>query len=472
MLNEEQKKNDDVRMAEQYFKKYKPYMKAFENSLVAKAIPVSEHHLVQLGKQFDQWEVYQQIMEANNSLNNLGELPKLALDIITATMSNTVLPVIATVQAIDDQKSLVYFKNLRADTTRGNRTAGDVIVDPLTGRSASSGYASNFNENEPSVNPTTATQVAYAYTVAAIPVYKETMKIITDIAGVFAEDVGVRGADQDLGTLLGAGLSGTIKYSTGEVNITFAADPGGAANVNTTYQQNLEEAADIPRISSFLDSKPIQAKAYALKSVVGMFQQFVLKKRLGDSALDDMTMDLTREINAEISADLIRAYVANKVGSTSFSLTIPANISEKQHRESYSFRLADANAVMVGQSGRGRIKVMLAGTEHIALVSGLDGWMPLSDGMALGSHIAGTYKGITYVEVTDSTLMGPKDGIGLFTGASPLESAGVYSPFMPLTVSQQAPLDPNPLTDQKAAATMAGTSSLVPQYATEFKVVA
>lgn len=67
------------RLAESYFKKYKKHLQAFEKSLVSKAMDLSEHHLVQLGKQLDQWGVYTEICEANGSLQNLGELPKVAL---------------------------------------------------------------------------------------------------------------------------------------------------------------------------------------------------------------------------------------------------------------------------------------------------------------------------------------------------------------------------------------------------------
>lgn len=472
----EQAKLDEAkneRLAEGYFKKYKSHIQSFEKSLLSKATNITEHMIVQLGKQFDQWEMYKDMCEGAGSLNTLGELPRVALDVITATMSNSVLGVIATTQVIEEQESIVYFKNLRSETTKGNRTAGTKFLDPRTGHSHAAGFASNLNSNEEGVANTVDAQLDYAFTVAAIPVYSQSMKItFSEDAGIYAEDVGPRGADQDLGTLLGAGLSGTIKYSTGEVNIKFAENPLVSNQVYASYQQNLEEAADIPKIQAFLDSKQVKAKAYALKSVIGMFQQYTLKKRFGDSALDELTIDLTREINSEISADLINQYQAVAQGTTQFSLTIPTNISERQHRESYAFRMADAEQKIISNAGRGTVKVMIVGSEHAALVRGLDGFQLLSDGNSLGAHIFGIYKGVTYVRIPDSTLMAAKSGIGLYTGASPMESAGCYCPFMPLTVTQLSPEKFNPLADQKAAATMAATEALVPQYCTKFDIVA
>ena len=462
----------DARLAEGYFKKYKPYIQAFEKSIVSKAMDISEHHIVQLGRQLDAWETYKQIMESNGSLNTLGELPKVALDVITATMSNSILPVIASTQTIEAQKQMVYFKNLRAENTKGNLTAGQVIVDPRTGMVTPKSYASNKVVAEVGATTVAGTD-SYTFNVVAAPVRSQFMKIsLEDAAAIFAEDVGPRGADKNIGTLLGAGVSGTVNYTTGEVILQFAVAPAAGKKVFVEYQQNLEEASDLPKMTSFLDQTQIEAQAYALKSVVGIFQQFALKKQFGESALDDMAMDLTREINAEIGGDFISKYLAAAVGTTSFSLAAPTGVSEKLHRESYAFRLSDAEAVMIGNAGRGAIKVMIVGREHAALVRGLDGFQLLSDGNSLGAHIFGTYKGITYVRVPESSLLDPKAGIGLYTGASVLESAGVYAPFMPLTVTQSVANPLNPLMEQKVAATMAGTKVVVPQYATKFNVVA
>ncbi len=473
MNQENLEKLENERLVEGYFKKYKKYLQSFEKSLVSKAMDLTEHHLIQLGKQLDQWDVYTQICEANGSLNNLGELPKVALDVITATMSNSILPVIASTQTIESQKSIIYFKNLRADTTRGNLTAGDKIVDPRTGLVTPVGYASNLIENEEGAT-TVAGQVDYAFTVAAKPLRSQFLKVtFSGSNDIYGEDVGPRGADQDLGVILGNGLSGTVRYSTGAVSIKLATDPGAGEKIYVTYQMNLEEATDIPKITSFLDQTSIEAKAYALKAVVGMFQQFALRKQFGESALDEMTMDLTREINAEIGGEFIRNYYAQAVGTTEFDLTIPsgAAYSEEQHRRAYALRMADAEAKMVQNAGRGTIKVMIVGREHAAVVRGLEGFKLLSDGNSLGAHIFGTYKGITYIRVPEQALLDSKAGVGVYTGASALESAGVYAPFMPLTVTQLAPEKVNPLMDQKAAATMAGVKVVVPQYATRFNIV-
>lgn len=462
-------------MVEGYFKKYRKHLEAFEKSLVSKATDIGDHHLIQLGKQLDSWELYTNILEANGSLQNLGELPKVALDVITATMSNSILPVIASTQAIEQQKSIIYFKNVRADNTKGNLTAGQKIVDPRTGTVTPSGYSSNQVENEEAVAATVDLQVDYVFTLAALPVRSQFLRLtFSGSADIYGEDVGPRGANQDLGTILGVGMSGTIVYSTGVVTIKFAENPGAGEKVFASYQQNLEEAADIPKVTTFLDQTSIEAKAYALKSTIGIFQQFALKKTFGESALDDMTMDLTREINAEIGGDFIRSYSANAQGTTEFDRTLPvgAAYTLREYYQNYMIKMSDAENVMMGNVGRGVIKVMIVGREHASIVKNIDGFKVLSDGGSLGAHIYGVLDGVTYIRVPEQALLDAKAGIGLYTGATPLESAGVYAPFMPLTITQLSPEKPNPLMDQKAAATMAGTKVVVPGYATKFNIIA
>lgn len=456
----------EEKMVEDYFKNYKTQMSVFEKSMVAKAVGgLSEHHYIQLGKQLDQWKFYESMHEANGSLNTLGELPKVALDVITATMSNSVLPVIASTQAIDQQKSIIWFKNVQALDSKGNMVAGDKLVDPRTGVKTPKGYSSNEVVGEIGATGN-GILTNFAFSVNGGQSIRSQFITIRLASGgtVIARDF------EGKGQLLGSGVSGTVDYVTGAIVVDFAVAPALADNILVDYQQNLEEMADIPRISSFLDSTSIEAKAYALKSVMGMFQMFALKKAIGDSALDDMTLDLTREINSEVGGDMISKYVANAQGLTTFSKAVPTAISEKQHRESYAFRMADAEDVMMGNVGRGAVKVMIVGRSHGALVRGLDGFQSLSDGGSLGAHIMGIYKGVTYVRVPEASLLGADAGIGLYTGASALESAGVYAPFMPLTI-QDAPLGPNPLTQQKVGAHMAGTKVVVGGYATKFNLV-
>jgi len=465
ILNEE---NKAAQMAEGYRKKYAPQVEALENSLLAKVEGITEFHIAQLGKQLDAFETYTQISEANGSLNNLGILPKIALDVITATMGQSILPVIASVQAIEAQKGIVHFKNVEAVDTKGNMTAGDVIIDPRTGTKTPNGYASNTLQEVAAASGTAAGTINY--TLGRLPSRSQFLYVSAG-ASVSGADQGVKGADRNIGTIWGNGIHGTVNYKTGELVIEL--DAVAAADVIVSYQQNYEAAQDIPKIESYWDSKEIEAHVYALKATIGMLQAFTLQKQYGESAMDEMAKDLIRAINMEIGGDLVSKIRGEAVGTTTFSRTAPTSVSFFEHKMTYMDQMYAADAEMLGNAGRGQVSVMLAGRSHCALVASLPGFEKLSDGRTLGSHVFGRLNGVTYIRVPEDALIGGADkGYGLFKGDSPFESCAVYSPFMPLTVTSDLPEITNPLVSQRAAACMAGVNVLVPQYATEFSVVA
>lgn len=450
-----------------YAKKYKRQFRVFESSLVSKATNLSSYHYVQLAKMFERWERFTKMHEVNGSLNSLGELPKVAIDVITATMSNSILPVIALTQVLESQKNFVLFKNLKALDTKGNMTSGDIIINPRTGLKTPSAYASGEVVGEIGATGNGVLTTFSFNLNTSQPVRKQYVKVYLSGGVIFAKDF------NGDGKLYGTGCFGTVNYDTGAVSITFGVAPANLASIFADYVQNLEEMPDVKRMNMELDSTDVEAIPYALKSVMSIFQQFEVQKRFGgDSYFEDLANDLTKALNAEIGGDMIRKYNAEAGISpaTTFSLTAPVNVSEKLHRESYAFRMADAESTILSQAGRGAIKIVIAGREQCAVVRGLDGFQLLSDATALGPHIFGTYKGVTYIRVPESALMPAKEGIAMHSGDGNLEGAGIYAPYMPLIV-QDAPLSPNPLNSQKVVATMCATKVLIPQFLTKLNVI-
>lgn len=466
-INEDVLNAENTRLAEGYWKKYKKQMQSLENGLVNKAMTLSEHHMAQLGMQLDQWGKYTKMMEANGSLNSLGELPTVALDVITATLSESILPVISSIQTIKSQNSLIWFKDIVALDSKGNVTAGDVMINPIEGVKTPKGYASASVTGE-IADAGDGTAKVFTLTVnGGESIRRQNVKVyLASDPLIFCKDFDGKGK------AYGDGCSAVIDYATGVIEVTFADVPANLDNILVDYVQNLEEMSDVRRLGSQLRSDNIVAIPYALKGVAGMFQMYELKQTFGDSALQDMTDDLVRGINSEIGGDLISKYKANAVGTTLFQEYNPlvhTGVPETDHNASYAYRRADAESVIMSNSGRGVIKVVIAGHLHCAKLRGMDGFNLLSDGGSLGAHIFGTHKGVTYVRVPDEALLDKRAGLGIFTGTKPLESAGVYAPYMPLTMGS-SPLGPNPLNEQKVAASMAGTKCVVPAYVTNFNI--
>lgn len=459
------------KQAEMYHQTYRKQMDLLEGSMLMKVKgSLDSYDVFALGKQLEAFDIYRQMREADNSANSLGAIPTIAYDVITAVHGASIIPIVASVQPIEEERGNVYFRQVRSQTTKGTATAGNIVVDPRTGVVTNTGFAGGAIESVAAA-VTVAAQVAYAFTLAGAPLKSESLQIRIDgVAGVVCKDVGPQGADKNIGSLWGAGISGTVNYSTGLVNLTFAADPGAGHDIIASFQQNYEQAVDLPQIDSFLDSKGIQARIYALKGTIGMLQAFAMSKRFGMVAEDELAKDLVQEINREVGGDFIRKLRAAAIGSTSWSSAAPDGVSYFEHKQTYKDYLAKAETVILDNAGRGNISTLIVGKNHAAVIQTLPGFQKLSDGNTLGSHVFGTLDGITIVRVTETSILPTNEGIALWKGTSPFEAPAVYSPFMPLALTDNLPMAPNPLVTQKAAAVWAGVDILVPQFATKFNI--
>jgi hypothetical protein len=466
-----------VELAEGYRKKYPEQVEALEGSLTSKINGCSEFMISQLGKQLDSAVSYQKMCEANGTLNNLGQLPRISLDVITAVMGASPIASMASVQAIEAQKGIIHFRNVSARTTKGNRTDGDVFVDPRTGEKFNKSYASNKVQSEV-IGAGDGMEDSFTAILSFKPSRSQFLSVgVVGNAAIRGKDLGPdSNGDKNIGQIYGQGVSGTVNYLTGSIELVFEAPVANMANIVVSYQENYEAAEDIPKIESYWDSVDIEAKVFALKATIGMLQAYTLQKQYGESAKDELSKDLVRAINTEIMGEFIELLLNGAQGLTTFDLTPGAGVSFFENKMQYFDQKNLADSTLVGNAGRGQISVMIAGREHCALVAGLPGFERLTDGRSLGAHIYGRVNDTLYIRVPQDDIMGggqagARRGVGLFKGDSPFDAACVYSPFMPLMVTSDIPELRNPLITQRAAATMAGVDLIVPQYATNFNVI-
>jgi len=457
--------------SEKVYDEYREQMDMFEGSLYAKAKGGIDHYDVwALGEQLNQFKDLVEICEADGNTNQLGKLPLIGFNVITAVQGQSILGSIAATQPIQEEKGIVWYKTVRATDTKGNNTANDVLVDPRSTIKTSEGYSSNFISGEEGADTGGTPTTTYGFTLAAKPIRSETLKItVEDDATVWCKDVGAaEGSNGTVGQLLGIGLSGTVNYVTGVVALTFAVAPAANKKVYAEYQQNLELADDLPQIHTYYDSTTVQAYVYALKSVWGALQNYSMRKRFGTSIESSASTDLTVEINRELAGDAIRKLLAAAKGETIWYKTPPSAISYRDHKDTFFDSLADAEAIMVGNGGRGVISTMIVGRELAAVIGTLAGFTKLSDGTTLGSHIYGTLNGITIVRVNEQAVLDSKTGLCVWRPSNPWEGALVYCPYMPLVTSEVIPLGPNPMSDQKWAGVWAGMKVMNDNFVTKF----
>lgn len=443
------------------YEQYRPQMDLLAKSPLVKAKKtMSEYDVYALGKQLKAFDYYKSICEADGSVGDLGRLPNIAYDVITVAYGASIIPAICSVQPVEEDAGVVFFKDIVANTTKGNITSGDALINPTSGQPIiPHGYANNVISGELFATGD-GEAVEFTGTVAGVPLRPNTVAItLEDSSTVYAKDDG-------LGVIIGRGVDGTVNYTTGEVVLNFRTAPANSKKVYVAYQVNVELASSIPSIRQVWRSKQVICNIYALQGSIGLLQAFGVRKKFGNIIDDELATDLVTEMNAEISGDLIRKLVGAAKGNTNWNKIGSSQISEMEHRQSFQYAITDAEAVLSQNAGRGVITGLIGGTDFCRYIANQPQFSKIQDVTTIGPSIYGTYNGLTVVRVPDSNIIPSNQGLAYYKGASPFEAPAVYAPFMPLTVTSTLPGASNPLQNRKAAAVWAAVDVLVDNFIT------
>jgi len=460
----EQLKGDQVEKdSELYLKKYRTQVEMLESSsLISKVREITPYDIHALGKQLDTFTVYKDLCEEDGTLAQLGKIPNVAFDVITVAYGTSPISTIASVQPIDEERGTVYYKNVIAQNTRGNVTAGDKIASAINFEDvAPVGYA---GDRVTEVAGTTVDgTTSYSFTLAGAPIRTQSVNI-----GV--GNLALPNMDDGLGNVLGRGLSGTINHATGAVTISLASNPGAGKLIAVTYATDFEASQDIPKIIFKLDTLSVNARVFALKDTIGLEQTYALRRRFGMISEDEVAKDLIAAINSEVMNTAVMQLAARAVGNTTWTKAAPDGVSYLEHIQTFKHAITDAESVMLGNAGRGTINTMVAGRNAAGMISNLPGFVKISDGSTIGPHIFGTLDGTIVVRVPNTNVLNANTVLGIYKGGSPFEAALVYAPYMPLVVTTALPNGINPLLNQRAAAVWAAIDTLVPNFVTKITV--
>lgn len=452
-----------------FLRKYEPQMEALSYSPLAKVRNINSYDVCALGRQLQQWEDYKNhiISEAGPYGTNadLGKLPQIALDIVTAAYGSSIIPLICSVQPIDEQKGIVYYKETVAQNTRGNVTEGDVLNTPFRAPDAyARGYA---NENLGVTLTTTASGTTdYTGSIAGISatnsIRPNSFKVTATLPYLKVE-----ASDDGKGNFFGVGIQGTINYTTGAWTIRFLDDPQDAVALTATYGQDFEAGAAYPRIIGQNQSTDIEAQIFVLGSEVGLFKSFAMKKRFGTIAEDEMITDLTNAITAEIGNTLIYNITQNVTGPIVQWSKSHTNYSWAEHKLELKDSLLRSESNILQNAGRGNISVMIAGPDASSTLAMLPGFQR-TEVNASGPALYGTLDGISVIRspYTDTNKI-----ITIYKGTSMFDAAVVYSPYMPLFVSNTLPVPNNVLQRQGIACVWSGIKVVAPAFINAVEIV-
>jgi hypothetical protein len=466
-----------------------------------------------LGMQLEQYKQYEQYFVGEaSSASDLGQLPKVATDLIAASYAISIAPLLASMQTLPERQGMIYFKKVHVGgmvnrfpyTTDSNGTSnglgsgfgpqargqvgpGDALVDAQRGWLGDTmQYATEqvFGEELEFSGTAIDTQVKM------FPVRSEIPVRITYLAGTTIHEgtfMNRGGGANDVGVLMSSDgfWTGTIQFSTGHIQVNAPSGLDSSGKVTVQYMQNFETAASLPTIQMTNASTSVTAEVIAIAQDISTLKAFEMSRRFGRSAESDALMDLAGTMADIESRRIISGYVemANWIETADFSqdrpitfdMSTPAGLSAYEYRQGFRYQVAELDTEINLNCGIGAANRYIAGHNAALFLSSLPKWESAPANQARGPHVAGYYDGKPvirtaylqgFVNQKTQTAVHPSDVlIGAYLNPqSPFDAPMVEATYMPVFITNTMQIGHNPLQNLRAIATWKAFKTVTPHY--------
>lgn len=447
-----------------YWTKYRPYMEAYEQGSIVRQAGgvVSNFELMALGQQLDQYNNYRNYCESTQNLGALGVIPAVAADVITASVGNSIIPLLCSIQPMREEHDIVYYKQIKVQQAGGGYNSGDVISDPLTRDNPGDGTLGGQRLSNTLATTTNGT-VAYNGNLprsGAAPIRPFTIKLNIGTAHF--------GQDDGAGNILGFGVQGTINYATGAVALELATDPLATnLDINFIYDLDLDSATSLPKIQGSLITRDVRAEVFALAADTGHMANFNFQNRFGRSGVDETAADLSNEVTRTLNSAVIRRMIAGAEARSvatpnsdlvTWSSTAPTNVSYAEHKMTFVDAVSNAERNLHVRSGSNSINRYIVGSLAAARMRAMPEFVmaPAASEVSIGLY--GTYDGVPVVRATG--VVGDNDIFCVSNPQGYFNAPMAYSPYMPLFITNTVQSPNNPLQGTTAAAIWSGMTPL------------
>lgn len=507
------------RLVESYEARYGKQFESLAKSPSFKGT-LSKNDEYNLGQQLDNYKKYESYVAENSSASSLGVLPRVALDLISATYALSIAPQLASVQTLDEAQGLIYFKKtfthgypltaqnglpalpedrwMDADgkfegdktfngawkkwlDTRGRPATGaddKLEADTLTAKNFD---AITFNALKGWQSSPTAYMSERQFVIAAdgearIKYGVGNLRWNTPINirlvnkdGKIEDIVGITAGPGQLPTFYGQ-VAVTAAQDGGDIVLTIPSGyQGGVA-----YDVDFEKAPDVPAIEYSLDSKVVSAEIIGLKEMLGTFKSFQFNKRFGKAASDEVLADLTGHMAMAESEKVLAAYVrcANNWKAITWNLNKPTGISEFEHRQSFLYAIQAASAAIGSRAGKGHANKLVAGYVACQYIASLPGFRLAPQTNLVGPHVYGTLENEGITVIRSNTIVAPNEVICAYSSDnSPFEAPVVCATYMPVFLTDTMPVAENPFQTQRAIASWKAIEPVVAEFVQRIVIV-
>jgi len=254
--------------------------------------------------------------------------------------------------------------------------------------------------------------------------------------------------------------AGSLDLTTGEVDITWSANPG-ANRVVLSYEYNMECNQDLPEVNLVVESEEIAAKTRKLKAVWSYEAQQDLRSQHNLDAEAELTAVLAQEINLEIDREVLGDLRNNAgtVASWDFNTALGDTIKEKY--ESLYVKVVEVSNVVHRKTLRGGCNWLVTSPEVASIFeTATAGFAPAP------SETFTSSLGIQYVGTVNNRWRLYKDPLFPsgqilmgYKGDSYMDSGYFYCPYVPLTQTPVV-LDPESFCPRKGILTRYGKKLL------------
>lgn len=268
-------------------------------------------------------------------------------------------------------------------------------------------------------------------------------------------DMSVIGKDDGNGNISGTGTlsdgtsvsisSGTVNYTTGQINVTFSAAVPNTLEVEAKVDVDIEANPDlIPKIKYDISKFEVYPHESVLGAQYTLQAMLNLSRNYGQNMASVASRHLLNLITANTDRVIIRDMYKGAIGKKTFDATVPAGISVVDHYPTVTHVLDEIDQALVARNKKAGLFAMVCGQKLSRFFRAMTrmGLFQLAAGYRSvpQPHFVGRINGI---EIYEDPQLPEGEGVAIAKGADFFRT-GYYSsiavPYMPFRHSVQEDL--------------------------------
>ena len=425
-------------------RKVKPYLKALENSSLAKFRSLTDKDVLNLAHRFSTMDQFIEMCTSAGNVGDLGRLPIFKYEYITYEYGENINNIVSSVQSVDEPSGDILYKKLISLGDYGDVVAGQTLASAK--KAPDSWQVKNFGINglQASTLTTATKDYTFALGQAIVP------NMVSIKSDIIIDGAPVSAIDDGYGHLMGYGIaSGTVNYETGAVALTLSTVPEAGKTLNLFFTANVENTGDIASFTGGLDRLPISCDTIALAGEYGIFQDFAIFKKIGKSADEDTIQDLTNMVNFQLFNRLMlggnSTVMVNGAPKSGVVNCVPDSHQMVWYRKPnatsnnyYALqapeivrKLSQMDGFIQQDMGRGSANILVAGTNACADLEFLEGFEPIEVG-SYGAKIKGKFRNRI---VISNPAQDANTIYGWYKGTQDFDCSTYSATYMPITLS-------------------------------------